>query len=289
MQAERTASGRRTSSAAARVWALTSVLAAAAVVLYVAAARDGGPLLENGFTVAPWLLAALFLAAECMVVHIVFRREAFTFSLSEIPLVVGLFFVSPSTLVLSQVVGAAFALAHRRQKPMKYCFNLALMALSPSIAVAVFRFLHPGTSPLTLRAVAVAMAAVSASVVVCAVSISAAIALAEGRPRLDKLAASFVGNFLAGVTNASLGLMAVVLLWIDAVAGWLMVVPAAVILIAYRSLTQSREKQDGLEFLYEASRVLHSGASLGEPMVELLALARDTFHAELAELVLVPE
>jgi diguanylate cyclase (GGDEF)-like protein len=289
VQAERTAGGRRGRSPAARVWALTACLAPVAVLLLVSNARYTTPVLHNGFTVAPWLLTALFIASECMIVHIVFRREAFTFSLSEIPLVIGLFFAGPATLVLAQVVGAGVAIAHRRQTPVKFCFNLVLMTLTPSVAIAVLRLVDPGPHPLTLRAALVTMLAVSASMLVSASAIFVAIALAEGRPAMDELAASILANFVAGATNASLGLMAVILLWTDAAAGWLMVVPATVILIAYRSLTQSREKQAGLEFLYEASRVLHNGTSLDEPMVELLTLARETFHAEVAELLLVPE
>jgi len=93
---------------------LTAALAGAAVLATAAIA----PLPErtSPFTVPWWLLAGLFCVAEICVVHVQFRREAQSFSLSEVPLVIGLFFDRPLTVVLAYLLGAAVALTlHRRQ------------------------------------------------------------------------------------------------------------------------------------------------------------------------------
>ncbi|MBW3669246.1 MAG: EAL domain-containing protein [Actinobacteria bacterium] len=291
MQAERAATSRRWWQAPpVRVWALTGAVSVVAVVLYFTTISFYTDPVARGFLVAPWVLVVLFVVAETFVVQLVFRREAYSFSLSEIPLVLGLFFATAPVLIAAHVVGAGGALVvKRRQRPVKLCFNVAQMTLSTGAAVAVFRLLEPGAGPVTMRAAAVTMVATLAGVVVSAACISAAIAAYDGRPRTETLAASVMANFLAGLTNTSLGLVGVVLLSSNSGSGWLLVVPAVVLLLAYRSITLGREKQEGLEFLNEASRVLHRGASLDEPMVALLTLARETFHAESAELVLVPE
>jgi diguanylate cyclase (GGDEF)-like protein len=269
------------------VWGLTSALATTALVLFAAAGRHPDPVVP-GFLVPTWALVGLFFVADVLVVHLVFRREAHTFSLSEVPLVIGLFFVPTPTLVGAQLLGAGAALVlHRRQRPIKLCFNLAHMALEATIAVVAFRFLDSGADPLAFRAVAVACVATAAAVTIGTLSISTAISLYEGRPDPEKLAASVLANFVAGLANTAVGLVAVGLLFLDPGALWLLAVPTAALFTAYRSLTHAREKQESLEFLYEASRVLHRGGSLDEPMVELLTLARETFHAEVAELILL--
>ena len=95
----------------------------------------------------PWLvlLAAGFLLAEVAVVHYDFRSEAHSLSVSELPLVFGLFFAPPSGVVTAHVVGAGLALVlHRRQVGLKLVFNLAHFALGTCLAVLVFAAVRSG-------------------------------------------------------------------------------------------------------------------------------------------------
>ena len=83
-----------------------------------------------------WALAIGFYLAECAVVHVHLRRETHTLSLSEVPLVLGLYAVSPLALVAAQLVGMGTALVfYRRQRPLKIVFNLAQSALGTALAV----------------------------------------------------------------------------------------------------------------------------------------------------------
>src|SRR3982074_2427556 len=82
-----------------RVWALSVGMGALAAGLELTVVRHlhglGGPLH------IPWLaLVALFVAGEWWRVCLYFRSSAHSFSLSEIPLVVGLLLSDPSALVL---------------------------------------------------------------------------------------------------------------------------------------------------------------------------------------------
>ncbi len=64
-----------------------------------------------------WLLLAMFGLAEVFVLHVQLRREAKTISLSEIPLVLAMFFVGAPMLILTRVVGCTLAFVlHRRQR-----------------------------------------------------------------------------------------------------------------------------------------------------------------------------
>jgi hypothetical protein len=123
---------------AARVWLLTGVVAAAAAVVFVRQPW-GAPVTSYSLGIPWWLLVLGFYVTEGFVVHFQFRREAHTISLSEIPLVLGLFSTSPFRLVLAQLIGAGFALTLRRkQRPLKAAFNLAQFALCTSVAIQVF-------------------------------------------------------------------------------------------------------------------------------------------------------
>src|SRR4051812_37881161 len=74
----------------------------------------------------PWLvMAAAFATTELLVFHLEIYREAHSFSFSEIPLVMALFFCSPLTLVVGRLVGEAVILIVReRQAPLKVALNL---------------------------------------------------------------------------------------------------------------------------------------------------------------------
>src|ERR1700688_3727117 len=132
-----------------RVHLLTLVLVATAVVLLVeVVARLHG--LPAPRQIPWWMLIPLFCAAEVFVVHIQFRRDAQSFSLSELPLVVGFFFAPPIVVVLSMVAGTAVALSiHRRQSPLKLIFNLANFTVANSVAALLFVQLVDRNDPLS--------------------------------------------------------------------------------------------------------------------------------------------
>ncbi|HYA44999.1 MAG TPA: hypothetical protein VED59_05290, partial [Acidimicrobiales bacterium] len=74
-----------------------------------------------------WELAAGFAAADIFVFHIEINRDAHTFSLSEMPFVLGLFFASPAQLIVGRLVGEAVVLVfYERQTLVKLTFNLSL-------------------------------------------------------------------------------------------------------------------------------------------------------------------
>ena len=89
--------GRLTSSGTARVWGLTCLVTLAALGLFIWE-RDLAAI-YTGFKLRWFHLAAVFFLSEVTVVHLRFRRDAHSFSMSEIPLVVGLFFVAPIELI----------------------------------------------------------------------------------------------------------------------------------------------------------------------------------------------
>ena len=147
-EASRSVRTRRPVGRTGAVWVLSACMAAAGVVAYVA-----GVLPLHGLA-APveipwWLLAIGLFVSECFVVHIVVRDEAQSLSLSELPVVLGLFFAHPALIVPAHLLGSAAALVLvRRQGPRKLAFNLSLVALQSCVAVIIFFALVSLGSPL---------------------------------------------------------------------------------------------------------------------------------------------
>ena len=95
--------------AVARVWALTLLLSITALVIYMVALH--GIRIPVPPVVIPWpIIAVAFAVAELKVVEVHFRRETHSFSLSEFPAVIGLFFLSPVDYLLALIVGSAAVL-----------------------------------------------------------------------------------------------------------------------------------------------------------------------------------
>jgi diguanylate cyclase (GGDEF)-like protein len=273
-------------SAARRVWFFNAALAMAAIVCYVVFIRDL-PALQNPVQ-APWpLLAAAFLAAETKVIVVHFRRETHSFSLSEIPSVVGLFFVSPNDYLLAVLVGSAAALLlAARQSVVKVVFNLCNFAFIAVVTLAVFHQIGAFTNPPGAIDWVAAFVAMLAACVIGALTIASAISLSGGAPQFQKLPEMLKFGGMVALANTSLALLAVSVMWINPLAVWLLVVPLLTLFLAYRAYISEREKHERLELLYQSSRIMQHSPELDSALVALLDHARNMFRAEIAEVIL---
>src|ERR1700692_4022171 len=131
-------------------------------------------------------------AVEVFILLLQFRRDAHSFSLSELPLVAGFFFAPPLVVVLSMVAGTAFALSiHRRQSPLKIAFNLANFTVANSVVAVLFIHLVDHHDPLTALSFAAVLVAILAGGVLQSLVILAAISFSEGRMDFAGIATTF--------------------------------------------------------------------------------------------------
>jgi diguanylate cyclase (GGDEF)-like protein len=271
-----------------RVHFLTLVLAlvAAGLVVGVVAPSSG---LRAPRSLPWWVLAPLFCAAEVFVVHIQFRRDAHSFSLSELPLITGLFFAPPLVVILSAIGGASAALVvHRRQSPLKLIFNLANFTVGNSLAATVFVHLVDRGDPLGNTSFLAVLAAVLVAGFLQSFVILAAISFSEGHLDPAGITATFGFALAATVVNTCLALIGVWIIWHDPVELWLLMVPTVGVLIAYRFYVSEREKRNQVDFLYESSRQLQRTEAVDEAVAGLLTKACSVFRAELAEITFLP-
>jgi signal transduction histidine kinase len=271
-------------SGAARVWFLTGALAILSSVVLLTAGRSVSPPLE-GVHLAWWTLAAAFAGAELFVLDVGGARDRRSFSLFEIPLVIGLVFCSPLTIVLGQVVGCGAAAAlHGRRKPIRIAFEVAQRTATTLVAVFVF-------APITQLAgstwPAVWLAAFAATLTAHALGgtlTNAAIALSEGvRMRFEHILGIGTGLTLAKTGLASACAMIITLY----PAGLLLLaIPTAAAFLAGRAYVAVRRERDDLVLLQRAIRLAQRSLHPDEMLPRLLEHLRQTFHANIAELLL---
>jgi signal transduction histidine kinase len=229
----------------------------------------------------------MFACAEVWVVHLQFRRDAHSFSLSEIPLVIGLFFSTPIDLVLGQFIGALIALSLiRRQSLTKIFFNVSHFGLEVCLAILIFRSFGVETNPLEPTAWLAATLGTLVATSLGVFAIAFAISFSEGGSELTTLREAFGPGVGVTITNTSLALIAVAMLWFNPATAWLLFVPAVILFFAYRLYTAERQKHESLEFLYESTRMAHRTLQTESVVMGLLNQACKMFRAEAAEMIL---
>jgi diguanylate cyclase (GGDEF)-like protein len=281
--------GRPTLRPAQRIWLLTAGLASAAGLCWLV---FGGQISGRAASAFPWPVLALGMyLAEIKVVNVHFRRETHSFSLSEIPAVIGLFVLSPADYVLAATLGPALAFVYPARQPLvKGAFNTADYALCATVSVVVFYLILPGgaTGAPGPQAWIAAFAATLATTLISAVSIAAVITLSGGAPQFQKIPEMLHFGGLVALANTSIGLLGITVVAADPAGAWLLAVPVAAVYMAYRAYVSEREKKERLELLYHSSRILQHSPELDSALVALLDHAREMFRSERADCLLLP-
>ena len=229
----------------------------------------------------------IFFLAEAYPVHLDFRSETHTLSLSELGVVLGLLLATPGDLMLGLVCGAGLALVViRRQRPLKVAFNIAQWGVSSAVAVVAFRALVQFGDPHGPVGWAAATAGAATFGLVSVVLVTVTITLAAGGAPLRELPRTASLGLVASVASASLALAAVEILEADARAVWLLVVPAVLWGLAFRAYGSQRKRHEHVQFLYRTMRATQGAPEFRGAVRELLVGARTMLSADYAEIVL---
>ena len=180
---------RRLAHDVRRLAVLLAALVVFAVALWVPLLWSS-PLGSLSAGTATWrgaLLALAFIVLEGAQAHIEVRRQTFSITLSEAPLVVGLALTPPLVLLLAHALAMVVAEVQHRVVGVKAAVNIALVTIESGVALTLFRALHVGqiTHPGAWPAVYLAILVTNA---VSAVLVALAITLTQGRPSRRDLA-----------------------------------------------------------------------------------------------------
>jgi diguanylate cyclase (GGDEF)-like protein len=234
-----------------------------------------------------WLLAGGFLAAERFLVHIPARRTAHTLTFAELPLVLGLFFAAPATVLVAQAVGAGLALLLERDMSWtRRAFNLSQYGLTSGVTLVVFHDLRAGEAGMSVVSWAAAMAAIAVACLAGVGLIVAAMTVTGDPPERTKVGHMLAAGMTVSVTNTSLALLAAFVAWYDAQAMGLLAIPVAVVFLSYRAYVAQHRHAEQVEFLNRATRDLVAARSVEDGLARLLDHSLAAFHCRFAELVL---
>jgi diguanylate cyclase (GGDEF)-like protein len=261
-----------------------AALASIAIALFGVSLHGAEPLADPHLPW--WAIAVGWAIAETCVVHLHFRRSAHSFSLADFPFVFGLAFASGDDFLLGALLGAGAAYGFRRLPLIKLGFNLAQLALAVCVAFVIVRaFAEPADTfePRTWIALYVAALATGALSIAC---IAGAIAIAEGDMTLRTLRQMFTMDLVLTAANSSIAIAAAVLLFTDAWAVVLLLVPAGIVFGLYRAYVSERQQHEKLEFLYESNRALTRSPEVAEAIDGVLARSLEAFRSEIAEVIL---
>jgi diguanylate cyclase (GGDEF)-like protein len=236
-----------------------------------------------------WGLALLSAVAELVVLHIQVRREAQAVSLSEIPLVVGLFMSTPVSLGIGRVVGVfAVCLLRRRQAPLKLAFNVAQLALESAVAVLVFHGVLALVGTAAPGCWLAALAGAAAVGAVSATATTAVVAVAEGALDRRALLLEPLSGAAVSLVVAVGGLSTVGLVHDNRWNALLLAAAVAALLVGYRGYATLAERHLSLERLYQFSQVVSANPEVDQVLQTILAQATEVLRAGHAEVLFLP-
>ena len=271
------------------VTVLTAVVAlagAAAIVVALSLHPTAG---QHDGVLTAVLVAGGFAAAEVFVVHLHVRRNSHSFSMTEFPLMIGLFFASPALFLVSALAGSALALVvHRRQWGIKLLFNLGRGAIEITGALLVFRAISLTPAVADNRDVLAGLAAALVYSFVGAVLVSLAIAASERSWTSARFVATLPMSVLGTSMAASLGLVAVIVLEISPATVWLLLVPVTGCYALYSAWTLQSRRMESLGFLYRTAQILQDHGAIDDAITALLAETRELLRAKSVEVLYQP-
>ncbi|MDQ1537472.1 MAG: hypothetical protein QOE58_1865, partial [Actinomycetota bacterium] len=134
-------------------WLLSAALAITAMVL--TAHTDGGPTMALHLPVAAVAVAmgAGFVLTEQFLMNVEFRRQAYTFTLAGIPLLIGVLVLPPDIFVVTRVAASLLVFVWQRVSVEKVAYNCAAYSFEAAVVAMLVHVLLRSQHDLDLRTV----------------------------------------------------------------------------------------------------------------------------------------
>jgi diguanylate cyclase (GGDEF)-like protein len=275
---------RVSSAAARRAW--TIAVTGSLIALPVAAVVLPGAV-EPFRPLAVLAVFVLFLIAESIEMHVEFRRQTFSWSLAELPLTIALVEVGGLWATLAWLVALAVQMSFRTYTPAKTLFNLAMVLLHGSVAVAVLDALPAAEITDPLRWFELILAVLVANVVV-AFMITSAIILTAGYNGPQVWREQLVPIAIVSPVLVSVGIMALLLSTLSTWA-WLLIVPVlSVVGLLFRRFGKVAREGSSVERVYDFARRVEQVSPDEAGTQQIVEAVRELLNAERVALWLPP-
>ncbi|MEV4629122.1 EAL domain-containing protein [Micromonospora sp. NPDC049523] len=288
--------GRQSSPrrSAEHAWFITGPLAILAVIwstaLGILAPRlseDSAARLSVDDPVRGWLIAAFLLVVmvltEGSTLHVVIRRQAVIATVTEIPLVLALYFLPPLTVVFIFTLAALLTQIRRKVRSAKFAFNVAKTAAATSLAGLVLHALPPmnGVGPATWGVIFVGVSTIT---LVTFAAVIGVITLVQGTQAGWEVTRTAAPNLIVAAANMSVGLIVLIAL---ATTWWsvvLLAVLAGGLALVGRSYAQFFRQHRTLADMYDLTRAMTRSGQDGTLADVMLGRVRALMQAEYATL-----
>ncbi len=273
-------------STSGRLIRVECVMAALASVLLGTGPATAHPA-DAALAVAMVVLAAAFFAVEAMPLHLEWSGQAYSLTLSELPLVIGLLAWPSPWLVLARVFGGGAALLlHRRQPTHKLLFNTATLFLEATIAYRLFLAIPGHSHRPVMGAAAAVLIAVAVSTGCSMAATCAAIRISVGSLDKQVVRSCAIGCLISTLVNPAIALVALSS-WRDS----RLTLPATLLVLAavglvYRAYVSLHQRHAGLETLYQFTRSIGRNSTTEDQIRDVLTKTRELLRAEAAGILL---
>ncbi len=272
----------------AAIYAYGATLALVTVVLLVRGPLHGaGPvrvLIPQPAMCA--VVAVVWAAVLWAPVSMHHRGNTYLVALEDVPLLLGLVFLSPPLLVLASVVAAAVVF-FVKQPPYKACFNVAAGGLGVAIAEVVFREILRTHSAISPWGWAAAVAALCVFAVVMYVLVWIMMRLLGHATSERRTGPQLLVHSMITAASVCLAIIVFDAAWMNLWATVPVLLVGALVIAAYRGYTRLSLRFASLQRLYDFSRAL--GTANLEPSsmsLEVLNQVCTVMRARRAQLVL---
>jgi diguanylate cyclase (GGDEF)-like protein len=235
----------------------------------------------------PFMLAALalFAVTNVGVLYIVVQRQGLTVGITEIPLVLALYFLPPVAVVAVATVAAVITQLRRRAAAEKLWFNVSKAAAAASAACLVLQALRPieGVGPATWGKL---FLAVVLSTLVNVVALFCVMVVVQGKAAGAGVVRSAVPATITGALNVTIGLVFLIALTATWWSALLLGSLAIVLTLVYRSYAEFFRQHRTLSEIYDLTRAVTESSQNANLIDSLLVRVRALMQAEYATLYL---
>jgi diguanylate cyclase (GGDEF)-like protein len=266
----------------ARAWLLNLALIASVAI---ASPSVRGDRAYASIHLPAWWLFAVLAVGQAYSLSFSIRNQSFQVVLETVPLVLGLFFVSPLELIALRVAAVLLVdLLIDRLPIVKAVFNVASIGLATLVATQILRAmasahdgLHPAAWPATFGAVV-------ASEVICGLLVLAVLRMTGARAQIPEASRVVGVGILVSVVMTFFALVTAAALEYDLSAAWAISVFVVLALTAAQTYYRLIERTAALDRLYVVARELGPIASEPSDLAPALMQLRQVMRARSLEL-----
>jgi diguanylate cyclase (GGDEF)-like protein len=262
-------------------WLITTPLAASAFVcLVIFWVQD-----PHWYVKWPGGLAALagLVLAHNAVLNLLIRRQTMLVVVTEIPLVLAIYFLPHPMVLIVVALGALITQLRDRMGPAKLCFNVAKSAVSCSAALLVVEAFPPihGAGPGTWG---ILFAAGITNAVVSFLAVSGVVTLVQGRHAAQEALRSAPPAVATASINIAIALVFLVAVVAQPWAAVLLTVLAGALIVLFRSFAGFFQQYRALADVYELTLAIREHGNDGGLPDVLLGRVRRLMKSEFATL-----